>query len=72
MLALTCLSVIDGDHLTPKFSEDGIAFIFVGNVSSGRLHLGGCKYVATGYFDRLSESQKPRRATFFTVPSARP
>ena len=37
-LGEVCISITDGDHITPPFVEDGVRFIFVGNVSSGRLH----------------------------------
>lgn len=44
-LGAACTSITDGDHLTPAFSEGGVKFIFVGNVSTGRLHFNGVKYV---------------------------
>ena len=56
-----CLSVTDGDHLTPEFSDHGVTFIFVGNVSTGKLHFEGSKHVAQAYFDWLSESRRPKR-----------
>jgi len=58
-LQQVCLSVTDGDHLTPSFTEQGVPFIFVGNVSSGRLHFRGCKYVSEEYFQTLDASRKP-------------
>lgn len=57
----TCTSITDGDHQTPSFSEGGVKFIFVGNVSTGRLHFGGLKYVTLDYFQRLSPNRVPRR-----------
>jgi type I restriction enzyme S subunit len=54
-----CLSVTDGDHLTPSFTEEGVPFIFVGNVSTGRLHFRGCKFVSQEYFRTLDASRKP-------------
>ena len=58
-LQQVCLSVTDGDHLTPSFTEQGVAFIFVGNVSTGRLHFRGCKFVSEEYFQTLDTSRKP-------------
>jgi type I restriction enzyme, S subunit len=59
-LAAACTSITDGDHQTPAFSEVGVKFIFVGNVSTGRLHFKGVKYVAPQYFQGLSERRVPR------------
>ncbi len=44
-LAEACTSITDGDHLTPPSSDQGVPFIFVGNVSTGSLHFHDCKYV---------------------------
>ena len=41
-----CHSITDGDHNTPDFLDDGVRFIFVGNVSSGRLHFENSKRVS--------------------------
>lgn len=60
-LDTSCTSITDGDHQTPPFSEGGVKFIFVGNVSTGYLHFGGVKHVTSGYFQRLSASRVPRR-----------
>ncbi|MBS1842611.1 MAG: restriction endonuclease subunit S [Acidobacteria bacterium] len=56
-----CESVTDGDHNTPQFTDEGVRFIFVGNVSSGHLHFSGCKYVSPEYFSRLKPQRVPRR-----------
>ncbi len=58
-LQQVCLSVTDGDHLTPSFTEQGVPFIFVGNVSTGRLHFRACKFVSEEYFQTLDASRKP-------------
>jgi len=47
----------DGDHNTPQFSDEGVRFIFVGNVSSARLHFENSKRVSADYFKTL----KPQR-----------
>jgi len=59
-LDAACTSITDGDHQTPPFSESGVKFIFVGNVSTGRLHFRGAKFVTREYFQRLSASRVPR------------
>lgn len=56
-----CSSITDGDHQTPAFSESGVKFIFVGNVSSGRLHFARGKHVTRDYFSRLSATRVPKR-----------
>lgn len=56
-----CATITDGTHLTPQFSESGVQFIFVGNVSSGRLHFTGSKHVPQEYFDSLQPTRKPTR-----------
>jgi type I restriction enzyme S subunit len=58
-LAELCQSITDGDHLTPLFSDEGVKFIFVGNVSSGKLHFEGCKHVAPNYFASLKPQRVP-------------
>jgi type I restriction enzyme S subunit len=59
-LGEVCDSITDGDHNTPAFSDSGIPFVFVGNVSSGTLHFDGAKKVGEAYFNRLSPSRKPQ------------
>lgn len=60
-LEQVCLSITDGDHTTPKFTEKGVKFIFVGNVSSGSLHFNGCKYVDSEYFALIKAHRKPSK-----------
>jgi len=60
-LDAACTSITDGDHLTPTFSESGVMFIFVGNVSTSQLHFNGVKYVTPQYFRKLSTTRVPRR-----------
>jgi type I restriction enzyme S subunit len=60
-LADACTSITDGDHNTPSFSESGVRFIFVGNVSSGKLHFDNSKRVAQDYFKSLKPHRVPER-----------
>lgn len=60
-LANVCETITDGDHNTPTFSETGVRFIFVGNVSTGRLHFTNSKLVGEEYFRRLRPERVPRR-----------
>lgn len=55
-----CDSVTDGDHTTPSFCDHGVRFVFVGNVSSGRLHFRNTKFVSREYFRHLKPQRIPR------------
>ena len=56
-----CRTITDGDHNTPVFSDEGVRFIFVGNVSSGRLHFENSKRVSSAYFKTLKSHRLPER-----------
>ena len=43
------------------FHNEGVPFIFVGNVSTGRLHFDGSKHVTPDYFASLQATRKPER-----------
>ena len=58
-LGNVCESITDSDHNTPKFSDKGIRFIFVGNVSSGKLHFQGTKFVDKEYFESITPKRVP-------------
>jgi type I restriction enzyme, S subunit len=60
-LGEVCTTITDGDHNTPQFSEDGVRFIFVGNVSTGRLHFDDSKRVSRDYFKGLKPHRLPKR-----------
>src|SRR5688500_4798805 len=51
-------TITDGDHITPRFSDSGVKFIFVGNVSSGFLHFRNCKYVEPEYYAKIRPQRK--------------
>ena len=60
-VASLCKTITDGDHNTPAFSEQGVPFVFVGNVSSGSFHFEGAKRVKPEYFAILRPSRVPKR-----------
>jgi type I restriction enzyme S subunit len=60
-LANGCATITDGDHNTPSFTDDGVRFIFVGNVSTGVLHFQNCKRVSGEYFRTLKHQRLPQR-----------
>jgi len=56
-----CETITDGDHNTPPFTDTGIRFIFVGNVSTGHLHFDNSKRVDERYFKALRPQRVPLR-----------
>lgn len=54
-----CNTITDGDHLPPPKSASGVAFLTIGNVSSGRLDFDGCRFVPQEYFDAIAEYRRP-------------
>ena len=61
VLVDACTTITDGDHNTPTFSETGVKFIFVGNVSSGKLHFENSKKITEDYFKSLKPHRVPVR-----------
>lgn len=55
------LSVTDGDHQAPPKSPTGIPFLVIGNISSGRIDVEGCRRVPTSYFEQLDWTKKPKK-----------
>lgn len=53
------LTVTDGDHQPPPKSEDGIPFLVIGNVRSGKVDFSGCRYVQEDYYKALDWISRP-------------
>lgn len=51
--------VTDGDHQAPPKSKEGIPFLVIGNLNTGRIDFAGCKHVNEGYYYQLDWSRKP-------------
>ena len=58
-LASLCRVVTDGDHLPPPKSDDGVAFLTIGNVSGGTLSFANSRYVSQEYFDKITPYRRP-------------
>jgi type I restriction enzyme, S subunit len=58
---LSCLFkvITDGDHQPPPKADDGIAFLTIGNVTTGSLDFSGCRFVPKSYWDSLAPYRKP-------------
>jgi type I restriction enzyme S subunit len=70
-LASLCRVVTDGDHLPPPKSEEGVAFLTIGNVSSGALSFANSRYVSQEYFDKITPYRRPEAGDLlYTVVGA--
>jgi type I restriction enzyme S subunit len=63
--------VTDGDHLPPPKSDNGVAFLTIGNVTTGRLDFSGCRYVPQEYYDSIPPYRRPAKGDIlYTVVGA--
>jgi type I restriction enzyme, S subunit len=51
--------VTDGDHQAPPRASEGIAFLTIGNISSGQLNFDGCRRVPDDYYKGLPAYRTP-------------
>ncbi len=51
--------VTDGDHQAPPQSNDGVPFLVIGNLNTGKIKFDGCKYVPIDYYNKLDWVRKP-------------
>ena len=51
--------VTDGDHQAPPRASDGVAFLTIGNISSGQLNFEGCRRVPDDYYKGLPVYRTP-------------
>lgn len=59
-LATLCNSVSDGDHQAPPKADEGIPFLVISNVSSGKIEFDKVsRWVPQSYFDELKSIRKP-------------
>lgn len=52
-------AVTDGDHLPPPKSDDGVAFLTIGNITTGKLEFEGCRFVPKTYYRGLAAFRRP-------------
>ena len=57
--AVSC-SIVDGDHMPPPKSFQGIPFIVISNIAMGYLDLNTSRYVPESYFRTLSQERVPQ------------
>lgn len=64
-------AVTDGDHLPPPKSDDGIAFLTIGNITTGKLDFEGSRFVPDSYYQGLADFRRPIRGDIlYTVVGA--
>jgi type I restriction enzyme S subunit len=64
-------AVTDGDHLPPPKSDDGIAFLTIGNITTGTLDFKGSRFVPDSYYRGLADFRRPVRGDIlYTVVGA--
>ena len=54
-LSAVCGRITDGTHQPPKFSGDGVPFIFVSNIGNGRIDLKTSKFITQSQHQELTQ-----------------
>lgn len=63
--------ITDGDHQPPPKADRGVAFLTIGNVTTGRLDFTGCRLVPEEYFNGLAPYRTPTKGDIlYTVVGA--
>ncbi len=64
-------AVTDGDHLPPPKSDKGVAFLTIGNITTGKLEFEGSRFVPEAYYEGLAYFRRPTRGDIlYTVVGA--
>ena len=53
--------ITDGDHQPPPKTDEGVAFLTIGNITTGRLDFTGCRLVPEAYFKSLAPYRTPAK-----------
>jgi type I restriction enzyme S subunit len=63
--------ITDGDHQPPPKAHEGVAFLTIGNITTGRLDFTGCRLVPRAYFQSLAPYRTPAKGDIlYTVVGA--
>jgi type I restriction enzyme, S subunit len=63
--------ITDGDHQPPPKADEGVAFLTIGNVTTGRLDFTDCRFVPDAYFKSLAPYRTPAKGdVLYTVVGA--
>lgn len=57
-----CKQVTDGTHKTPNYTEKGIPFLSVKDISSGFMNFSGTKFISTEEHEQLVKRCKPEKS----------
>lgn len=69
-LGEVCADVVDGDHMPPPKSDEGIPFITISNIDkqNNKIDFSSCFYVSNEYYDSIKSNRKPRKGdVLYTV-----
>lgn len=55
------LNITDGDHQPPPQTSNGVPFVVIGNVRSGKLDLSDTRFVAEEYASNVDTFRKPKK-----------
>jgi type I restriction enzyme S subunit len=63
--------ITDGDHQPPPKADNGVAFLTIGNITSGILDFEGCRLVPEAYYQSLARYRTPEKGDIlYTVVGA--
>lgn len=63
--------VTDGDHQPPPKADEGVAFLTIGNITTGKLDFSGCRLVPRSYYQSLAAYRTPKKGDIlYTVVGA--
>jgi type I restriction enzyme, S subunit len=63
--------ITDGDHQPPPRADEGVAFLTIGNITTGRIDFAGCRFVPEAYFRSLAAYRTPAKGDIlYTVVGA--
>jgi type I restriction enzyme, S subunit len=51
--------ITDGDHQPPPKEPNGVAFLTIGNITTGSLDFSNCRFVSPSYLESVAEYRKP-------------
>ena len=60
-LGEVCEPITDGDHQPPPKTLQGVPFLVISNVATGRISFGNTRFVPRAYYEAIQENRKPRK-----------
>ena len=53
--------ITDGDHQPPPKADEGVAFLTIGNITTGKLDFSDCRRVPKNYYQSLAAYRTPKK-----------